>query len=685
MENSLLRGCVQELQLQTALDCVPSLLLSNNAKAISDHIDELNYRANAILDLVKPVALRCDKEGRVETANQLRQRYLPLSGPNVNEAIAKLKVRLSDLSQYGHTKLESNLLDLLQQLDNSVYYSYSDCFSNSVNVLNNSISEIDKLKDAIRSAVQNLKLRYIDAGRHENVKELDNYEPKINSQCDPPIRALRTRLSYLEHRKQTASLKSEEAQVTPQASIQETPPKCVVDNLIDVSSNKVIPVEQKVIALCSNSGILEPSSFNPETGNLASNNELNLSPAVCKLKSEYECSKESLQESLLTASCGRLLGPRVCEVRSFLEEFNSMTADFFTRNNKYVEALQNNGHSNTAAIIENQAAMFKEFDIPDALREITARLIELGEDPTSRNETNHNSEQPITPLKGPLDPPDEVLRKICDAKIEGHKLATNESNNLVQAQTITSDLLSSDVEVTRLVRRIAIKPEVIKSTYSKFVRPGTRRHLYPDVNYSRVLLRNKFQPLADLISDSILDGEISDGEDAESDNTSIFETKSISHASRVSSRSARHRKKRQRSYEPPPNLKSAVSGSTQSQRIRSHSTNAKQNRRAAVRRICHSIIRMDDSEVALYLHLHGVNDKAKQFFADCKPYLKLDASEFNLGKIEDPIQWISRCVYANERCDVTLEKFIQLYYVKSNRPVPWMRMLASAERINGKP
>ena len=212
--------------------------------------------------------------------------------------------------------------------------------------------------------MQKLKLRYIDAGQHENVKELDNYEPKINSQCDPPIRALRTRLSYLEHRKQTASPKSEEAQITPQASIQETPPKCVVDNLIDVSSNNAIPVEQNVIALCSNSGILKPSPVH----------ELNLSPAVCKLKNEYECSKESLEESLLTVS-GRLLSPRVCAIRSFQDEFKSITADFFTWNNKYVEALQNNCHSNTAASIENQAAIFMEFDIPDALNEITARLI----------------------------------------------------------------------------------------------------------------------------------------------------------------------------------------------------------------------------------------------------------------------------------------------------------------------
>ena len=96
-------------------------------------------------------------------------------------------------------------------------------------------------------------------------------------------------------------------------------------------------------------------------------------------------------------------------------------------------------------------------------------------------------------------------------------------------------------------------------------------------------------------------------------------------------------------------------------------------------------MRMDDLDVALYLHLHGVNEKAKQFFADCKPYLTLDASEFNIGKIEDPIQWISRCVYANEKCNVTLEKFIQLYYLKSNRPVPWTRRLASDERVNGKP
>jgi len=301
------------------------------------------------------------------------------------------------------------------------------------------------------------------------------------------------------------------------------------------------------------------------------------------------------------------------------------------------------------------------------------------------NKTDHISEQPINTLEDLLNPPNEVLRKIHDAKLEVHKLAANENNNLVQAQAITSDLLSSDVEVTRLVRRIVIKPEVIKSTYSKFVRPGTRRHVYPDVNYSRVLLRNKYQPLADLISDSILDDETSDEDDAESDNTCISETKSISHASRVSRRSTRNRKKRQRSYEPPPDLQSVVSGSTQSQRIRSHSTKAKQNRRSAIRRIRHSIMRMENTEIALYLHLHGVNDKAKQFFGECKPFLKLDASEFDLGKIEDPIQWFSRCVYANERCDVALEKFIQLYYLKSNRPVPWTRMLASAERINGKP
>ena len=129
--------------MQTALDCVPNLLLSNKAKEISDHIDEINYRADALFNIIKPAVLRCEQESRVETANQLRQRYRSLVGPNVNEAIAKLNLRLSELSQYDHTKLDSNLSDLLQQLETSVCYAYSDCSSNSVNVLNKSISEIN--------------------------------------------------------------------------------------------------------------------------------------------------------------------------------------------------------------------------------------------------------------------------------------------------------------------------------------------------------------------------------------------------------------------------------------------------------------------------------------------------------------------------------------------------------------
>ena len=94
---------------------------------------------------------------------------------------------------------------------------------------------------------------------------------------------------------------------------------------------------------------------------------------------------------------------------------------------------------------------------------------------------------------------------------------------------------------------------------------------------------------------------------------------------------------------------------------------------------------MSDIDIALYLYLHGSNEKVKTFFPQCKPYLNLNADEFNLGKEEDPTKWIARSIYCNERRDVTLEKFIQLYYLKSDRPIPWVRLLATNESLIHEP
>ena len=747
MEEPLLHGCIHEMHLKTTLGYVSNVLKTNDLREVSNHIEEINHQADTLSNVVKPVITRYEKEGwryekkgLLDIAEKLRERYNPLLNDQVDDAISLLNNRINILKNGEKTKLESCLYAILDQLDILVDDAFGEGYNDNRTAIENRIADVEKIRQSALEAIQNLKQSYFKTGLNDKMNELTKRESSIIDRCAQPIRALQTHLAYLDH--------CNYVERSPET-------KCVVENLVDITSDNPIPVEKNVIDLCASNGTLEPR--NPDTLEKPS-------VPLPKLKTDYELSKHALERFLLTLP-NALSCPKLGVIRALQTELNEVTEDFSKCSKEYVQALDDKRQSNTAGTIDNKSFMLIEFDVYDASKSISARIVELEnacdinrasppnktpEEPPPNGDvgclpsvskdvtrvshtpravehnfdsntdseiphansndsmiSNINSTQRITEVQTLLEPPDDVLNTIFKAGSEVQKLCASETDEKIQAQLTTSDLLSSNVEITRLVRRVTIKPEIIKTPFTKLVLAGSRRKVYPDVNYSRVLLRNKYQPLADLISDPILDDEVSDSECPKSVSGSNSDTESISNMSRSTSRTRKRRKKRRRSYElplsqnepqipsaqnlsqqlPPVHKVSSVqkSPSERKQRSRSHESSFQSNKFAARRRIRNHIVRMNDLDVALYLCLHGSNEKVKTFFAECKPYLTLDADAFNFGKEEDPTKWIARSIYCNERCDVTLEKFIKLYYLKSDRPIYWARLLATHEPLSLKP
>ena len=87
MEEPLLHGCIHEMHLKTALGYVSNVLTTKDLREVSKHMEEINHQADVLFNVVKPAIIRYEKEGLLDTAAKLRQRYNSLLNDQVDDAI----------------------------------------------------------------------------------------------------------------------------------------------------------------------------------------------------------------------------------------------------------------------------------------------------------------------------------------------------------------------------------------------------------------------------------------------------------------------------------------------------------------------------------------------------------------------------------------------------------------------
>ena len=277
MEEPLLHGCIHEMHLKTALGYVSNVLTTNDLREVSNHIEEINQLVDVLFNIVKPAITRYEKEGLLDIAEKLRQRYNPLLNDQVDDAISLLNNRINILKNGEDTKLESCLYAILDQLDILVDDAFGESSNDNKTAIENRIADVEKIRQSALEAIQNVKQSYIKTGLNDKLNELTKCESSIIDQCAQPIRALQTHLVYLDP-----------------CNYVERPPetKCVVENLVEITSNNPIPVEKNVIDLCASNGTLEPRNPDNENKTSTENPGTLEKPSVplLKLKTIYELS-----------------------------------------------------------------------------------------------------------------------------------------------------------------------------------------------------------------------------------------------------------------------------------------------------------------------------------------------------------------------------------------------------------
>ena len=254
-------------------------------------------------------------------------------------------------------------------------------------------------------------------------------------------------------------------------------------------------------------------------------------------------------------------------------------------------------------------------------------------------------------------------------------------NELHLAQMTSVDLLSGENATLKLARKLCLNRDVLQGTFHKFVQPDSRRRFHPDITFNYPMLKNRFAPLANLLSDPELDENCDEpGDDSSSSHSDSSEA---STATRRSTKRKRIKKPRAISETPVPNP--VTQPVIPQRRCSSSSVSTRRlNYFSARRRLSDKISKMSDLDTLLYLHVHKLTDRDRKFFAELKSYLTADADQFMPGLIEDATQWLARSIFQNERCDVTLERFVKLYYKRFHHTTAWVRLLSTPEFINNK-
>ena len=92
---------------------------------------------------------------------------------------------------------------------------------------------------------------------------------------------------------------------------------------------------------------------------------------------------------------------------------------------------------------------------------------------------------------------------------------------------------------------------------------------------------------------------------------------------------------------------------------------------------------MPDIDVALYLFSHNLRDGDIDLFADVKEYQTKDAEYFNCNPANSD-QWLSRWLFNNETCEITLEIFIKFQYNEIHHNTAWVRSLCNSDTVSPK-
>ena len=254
-----------------------------------------------------------------------------------------------------------------------------------------------------------------------------------------------------------------------------------------------------------------------------------------------------------------------------------------------------------------------------------------------------------------LSPPDEVLLDAHDAELDIQYALENENNVQRRAQLLTYDLLTNDDVSVKLARCLCVKEDILNKGYDKMSRNKPRVNCNIDVNLADLSLHNRFEPLTRLLSD--MHGDCADSDSEFEDDTS--DTTSSSE------QSPRRRRRRNRNRTRPPEVPPQPPEPERASMASQHKRRA--NYAHARRRIRDRISKMSDIDVALYLFSHNLRDGESDFFADVKEYLTKDIEYFNCNPANAD-QWLARCLFNNESCEVTLETFVQLQYNEIHHP-----------------
>ena len=171
MEEPLLCGYIHGMHLKTTLGHVSNVLKTKDIHEVSNHIEEINYRADVLFNLVKPAITRYEKEGILDTAEKLRQHYNPLLNDQVDDAISLLNNRINILKNGENTKLESCLYAILDQLDILVDDAFGERYNDNKTAIENRIADVEKNRQSALEAFQNLKQSYFKTSLNEKLNE----------------------------------------------------------------------------------------------------------------------------------------------------------------------------------------------------------------------------------------------------------------------------------------------------------------------------------------------------------------------------------------------------------------------------------------------------------------------------------------------------------------------------------
>ena len=695
MAESFLRGCDEESDLLALLDGIPSILASKNPSELEDYMSEIRYHADRLYKVIKPIVEQCDAEGRARCAADLCQRYNPTITTRVKEAVTQLTKRLESLASPCDS---STFGETYSQLERA----YVEARERLSSMLSEGKSKVTPTAEASRVSsflheLRNAHRTYCDINTDlEGWFRRNSYMRQARAACESR-QNFNDRFSEV-----TAQLTELHSNITAETvRADEAPPRRSGDELkvseLEVKLRKLTNLLNHNLDLARHD---QTDDINIKRLITDLDSVLDSADRVVKQLSQlYHKENRGADASRLESKYDAIIR---CDGANTVRSLRTQLASLQVQNpllpaTNQPDTVSNVKSSTTNAnfpvheVEERRASPLK----PLPSKAPTSSAVEPGDSDATRNEhieqsigtktvTNSDrfclSECDLS-VKDSLEPSDRVLSKIYDAGNNLSEACKTEMNELHLAQMTSVDLLSGENATLKLARKLCLNRDVLQGTFHKFVQPDSRRRFHPDITFNYPMLKNRFAPLANLLSDPELDENCDEpGDDSSSSHSDSSEA---STATRRSTKRKRIKKPRAISETPVPNP--VTQPVIPQRRCSSSSVSTRRlNYFSARRRLSDKISKMSDLDTLLYLHVHKLTDRDRKFFAELKSYLTADADQFMPGLIEDATQWLARCIFQNERCDVTLERFVKLYYKRFHHTTAWVRLLSTPEFINNK-